>query len=80
LSASRSVTAAPHGAAWRSVATAAQLAAAANEKGYELTIVTDAVTDTDAGAHLNSLRAIFPRIAELATTEEILAALAGARM
>jgi isochorismate hydrolase len=34
------------------------------------------VTDPDEGAHLNSLRAIFPRIAELATTEEVLTALA----
>ena len=51
-------------------------ARAANERGYELTIVTDAVTDPDEGAHLNSLRAIFPRIAELATTEEVLTALA----
>jgi nicotinamidase-related amidase len=50
-------------------------ARAANERGYELTIVTDAVTDTDEGAHLNSLTAIFPRIAELATTEEVLTAL-----
>src|SRR3984957_17153522 len=48
----------------------------ANERSYELTIVTDAITDTDEGAHLNSLRAIFPRIAELATTEEVLTALA----
>jgi len=37
--------------------------------------VTDAVTDPDEGAHLNSLRAIFPQIAELATTEEVLTAL-----
>jgi nicotinamidase-related amidase len=51
-------------------------ARAANERGYELTIVTDAVTDPDEGAHLNSLRAVFPRIAELATTEEVLTALA----
>jgi nicotinamidase-related amidase len=50
-------------------------ARAANERGYELTIVTDAVTDTDEGAHLNSLQAIFPRIAELATTDEILTSL-----
>jgi nicotinamidase-related amidase len=50
-------------------------ARAANERGYELTIVTDAITDTDKDAHLNSLRAIFPRIAELATTEEVLTAL-----
>ena len=47
-------------------------ARAANERGYELTIVTDAVTDTSERAHLNSLEVIFPRIAELATTEEVL--------
>lgn len=51
-------------------------ARAANERGYELTIVTDAITDTDEGAHLNSLKTIFPRIAELATTKEVLTALA----
>jgi cellobiose-specific phosphotransferase system component IIB len=50
-------------------------ARAANERGYELTIVTDAVTDTSQGAHLNSLEVIFPQIAELATTEEVLGAL-----
>jgi nicotinamidase-related amidase len=50
-------------------------ARSANERGYELTIVTDAITDTDEGAHVNSLRAIFPRIAELATTEEVLTGL-----
>ncbi len=47
-------------------------ARAANERGYELTIVTDAVTDTSERAHRNSLEVIFPRIAELATTEEVL--------
>ena len=47
----------------------------ANERGYELTIVTDAVTDTAQRAHLNSLEVIFPQIAELATTEEVLAGL-----
>ena len=50
-------------------------ARAANERGYELTIVTDAVTDTSERAHLNSLEAIFPHIAELATTKEVLTAL-----
>jgi nicotinamidase-related amidase len=54
-------------------------ARAANERGYELTIVTDAVTDTDEGAYLNSLEVIFPRIAELATTAEALTALKGLR-
>ena len=43
-------------------------------RGYELTIVTDAVTDTARGAHLNSLEVIFPRIAELATTDDVLSA------
>jgi nicotinamidase-related amidase len=52
-------------------------ARAANERGYELTIVTDAVTDPDESAHRNSLATIFPRIAELASTEEVLTALAG---
>jgi nicotinamidase-related amidase len=52
------------------------VARAANERGYELTIVTDAVTDTARGAHLNSLEVIFPRIAELATTDDVLSALA----
>src|ERR1700758_2760730 len=51
-------------------------ARAANERGYELTIVTDAVTDPDESAHRNSLAAIFPLIAELASTKEVLFALA----
>lgn len=50
-------------------------ARAANERGYQLTVVTDAVTDLVAGAHANSLEVIFPRIAELATTDEVIAAL-----
>ena len=54
-------------------------ARAANERGYELAIVTDAVTDTSEGAHLNSLEVIFPQIAELATTDEVLTALENAQ-
>jgi nicotinamidase-related amidase len=50
-------------------------ARAANERGYELTIVTDAVTDTSERAHFNSLEVIFPLIAQLATTDEVLAAI-----
>jgi nicotinamidase-related amidase len=50
-------------------------ARAAAERDYQLTIVTDAVTDTDLGAHKNSLDVIFPKIAELATTDEVIAAL-----
>jgi nicotinamidase-related amidase len=54
-------------------------ARAANERGYELAIVTDAVTDTSEAAHLNSLEVIFPRIAELATTDEVLTTLENAQ-
>jgi nicotinamidase-related amidase len=50
-------------------------ARAANERGYELTIVTDAVTDTSERAHLNSLEVIFPLIAQLATIDEVLTAI-----
>jgi nicotinamidase-related amidase len=50
-------------------------ARAATERDYHLTIVTDAVTDTDLGAHTNSLEVIFPKVAELATTDEVIAAL-----
>jgi nicotinamidase-related amidase len=50
-------------------------ARAATERNYQLTIVTDAVTDSDLGAHTNSLNMIFPKIAELATTDEVIAAL-----
>ena len=50
-------------------------ARAANERGYELSIVTDAVTDTSERAHRNSLEVIFPRLAELATTDEVLTAI-----
>jgi nicotinamidase-related amidase len=50
-------------------------ARAAAERDYQLTIVTDAVTDTDLGAHTNSFGVIFPKIAELATTDEVIAAL-----
>jgi isochorismate hydrolase len=53
-------------------------ARAAAERDYQLTIVTDAVTDTDLGAHKNSFGVIFPKIAELATTDEVIAALEAA--
>ena len=48
-------------------------ARSANERGYNLTFATDAMTDTVAAAHQNSLTYIFPRIGELATTDEIIA-------
>lgn len=50
----------------------------AHEHGYHVTIATDAVTDSSAEAHLNSVERIFPRLAENGTTAEILAALPAA--
>jgi isochorismate hydrolase len=47
----------------------------ANERGYELTIVTYAITDPDEGAHHNSPPSDLPEIAEVATTEEVLTSL-----
>jgi len=49
-------------------------ARAAWEHGYDLLIVEDATTDTDPDAHANSFTRIFPRIAQLATTDAVLAA------
>lgn len=50
-------------------------ARAAAERGYNVTFATDALTDRVAAAHDNSLRYIFPRLGELGTTDEVLAAL-----
>lgn len=52
-------------------------ARSANERGYNITFATDAMTDSVAAAHANSLAYIFPRIGELATTAEIIDKLAG---
>lgn len=46
------------------------------EAGFNVTIVTDAVTDLDAGAEERALSVIFPRIGETASVAEILALLA----
>jgi nicotinamidase-related amidase len=50
-------------------------ARAAHEHGYNVVLVTDAMTDRSAEAHDNSVERIFPRLGETATTEEILSAL-----
>jgi nicotinamidase-related amidase len=50
-------------------------ARAAWEHSYNLTIVSDATTDTDADSHAHSFTKIFPRIAEIATTDEIITAI-----
>ncbi len=47
-------------------------ARSAYDLGYNLTLVTDAMTDRDAGAHSHCLEKIFPRIAETGTTEDVL--------
>ena len=45
----------------------------AYQLGFNVTLVTDAMTDMHLDAHNNSMTRIFPRIGELATTEEVLA-------
>jgi nicotinamidase-related amidase len=50
-------------------------ARAAYEHGYNVVVVTDAMTDRDAAAHDNSVRWVFPRLGETATTGEVLARL-----
>jgi nicotinamidase-related amidase len=53
-------------------------ARAAHEHGYHLTLVTDAMTDLDAGAHRHSVERIFPRLGETGTTAEVVELLARA--
>jgi nicotinamidase-related amidase len=50
-------------------------ARSAHERNYNVVVVTDAVGDLDVEAHTHSVHRIFPKIAELATTEEVLAQL-----
>jgi nicotinamidase-related amidase len=51
-------------------------ARAAHEHGYNVVLATDAMTDRDAALHENSVKRIFPRLGETATTDEILEMLA----
>ena len=44
----------------------------AHEHGFNVTLATDAMTDMNADAHLNSVTRIFPRLGETGTTAEIL--------
>lgn len=48
----------------------------ANELGYHVVLVPDAMTDLNADAHENSVARIFPRIAETTDTQTLLATLA----
>jgi nicotinamidase-related amidase len=47
----------------------------AYDHGYNVVLVIDAMTDLDADAHRNSTEKVFPRIGEITTTEEAVAAL-----
>ncbi len=50
----------------------------AHERGFNVTLAIDAMTDRNADAHLNSVTRIFPRLGETGTTQEILEMLEGA--
>ena len=47
-------------------------ARAASERGYNISFASDAMTDTNAEAHENSLQLIFPRMGEVGTAADIL--------
>jgi nicotinamidase-related amidase len=50
-------------------------ARAAHEHGYNVVLVTDAMTDRDPRAHQNSIELVFPKLGETGTTAEVLALL-----
>jgi nicotinamidase-related amidase len=50
-------------------------ARAAHELGYHVVLATDAMTDSDSGAHDHSVSSIFPKLGEVAQTSDILTAL-----
>lgn len=47
-------------------------ARAAYEHGYNVVLATDAMTDTSAEAHQNSVERIFPRLGQTATTAAVI--------
>lgn len=47
-------------------------ARSAQERGYHVTVATDAVTDLDAETHRNAVERIFPRLGETDTTGAII--------
>ena len=47
-------------------------ARSAYDLGYHVTLVVDAMTDGDAGAHQHCVGKVFPRLSETATTEDVL--------
>jgi nicotinamidase-related amidase len=54
------------------------MARAANERGYNLTFPSDAITDMDPASHDYMLQKLFPRLGEIDTTDAVLKLL-GAR-
>jgi nicotinamidase-related amidase len=48
-------------------------ARSAHERNYHVVVVTDAIGDLDTDAHTHSMNPPFPRVDEVATTEEVLA-------
>jgi len=44
----------------------------AHERGFNITLAVDAMTDMNPDAHVNSITRIFPRLGETGTTEEII--------
>ena len=44
----------------------------AHELGFNVAVVTDAMTDSDADAHHNSVTRIFPKMSETGTTRQLL--------
>ena len=51
----------------------------ANELGFNVTVVTDAITDPSAENHAHSVESIFPRISESGTAQEVIDMLATTR-
>jgi nicotinamidase-related amidase len=51
----------------------------AHECGFNVALVTDAMTDMNPDAHENSVTRIFPRLGETGTTQEVLDLLARSR-
>jgi|SRR5271168_4057126 len=45
-------------------------ARAAHELGYNVALISDAITDLDVGNHTHSMTKIFPKLGEIGTTEE----------
>ena len=47
-------------------------ARSAYDHGYNVMLVTDAMTDRDADVHRHSIEKIFPRLGETSSTEDVL--------